>query len=163
VTTDHLSADSDELTPVEPDEEEFLDADGVEDFDGFWARQHAQRAGGASTRARARVRGVIVTAPLDIPIAFELRSRQVQKSKDPDEVKALIALLTGPEVLERLIDAGIGGDELQVVLAWACANAGHRKRVSFGEVARRVAEAEAAGRGPGKPKRKTKRKRGSGR
>lgn len=139
------------VEPVEPVD----DDDEVEQFDEFWRAHIASR-----TPARCRIRGVLVTAPADLPVAVELR---MDAAATDAEVKYLLGLLIGPDVFDQLVDKGVGEAELQMLLVWAETNAsGVRKTLP--EIAEAMAQVdkakadEAAGEGKA-PNRATRRRR----
>lgn len=120
-----------------------VDAAPVEDFDAFWQRYLPELRG--AQPAQTRIRGVLVTAPLDVPVAVELR---MHRANTYAEQRYLLGLMLGGEsVVDQLAAAGVGAEEQEFLLAWAYANA-IGDRMSLAEVAenmvRRRDEIEAA-------------------
>lgn len=107
-----------------------VDQPPVEEFDTFW-QQHmrALRPAGA---AQARVRGIVVTAPLDVPVAVELR---LHLAATPKETQYLLGLmLGGAEIVQQLIEALVGQEEMEFLLSWALVN-GQGHSMTLQEVA----------------------------
>ena len=80
-------------------------------FDAFWAEQ--------SSGKTTVIRGVEVPVPCDIPIAVELRVQELQESTSEDDMRELLSMLFGVDVLDQWSANGMGGLELQTVIAWA--------------------------------------------
>lgn len=91
------------------------------------------------------IRGVEVRIPTDVPLAMEQRLKDLHDSESEEDLRELIALLFGDDVLGRWIDAGMGSLEFKTVLAWGMAHAAGTK-VSFME-AFELVRAEEAGEG----------------
>ena len=91
------------------------------------------------------IRGVEVRTPTDVPLAMEQRLKDLHDSEAEEDLRELIALLFGDDVLGRWIDAGMGALEFKSVLAWGMAHAAGTK-VSFMEAFEMV-RAEEAGQG----------------
>lgn len=87
----------------------------VGSFDAFWAEVSG---GGVET-----IRGIEVTIPTDVPLALEMRIKDLQESESEDDIRELVALLFGADVLDAWRDAGMGSLEFQTVLAWGMGRA----------------------------------------
>lgn len=111
--------------------------DAVEDFDAFWAEHRARER-----RPRARIRGVEVLVPIDVPLAFEDLLTTLGSSSKREDVERMLAMLFPAGVLDRWKAAGMSGRELRVVLAWGMSNAAG-KRIDFAQAVELVAKAEA--------------------
>lgn len=97
-------------------------------------------AGGTET-----IRGVEVAIPTDVPLAMEQRLRDLRDSESEDDVREMVALLFGADVLNTWRDNGMGLIEFKTVLAWGMAHASGAG-VSFMEAYEAVL-AEEAGEG----------------
>lgn len=117
-TTKRTATPSPELDASLYDEldEELNAAEAAEydDFDAFWASRTQVRP--------ARIRGEIVTPPTDVPLAMLDELAEVENSEKPEDVKRMLARIFGGEVFDKWVDAGMGLEEFQVVLAWAGAH-----------------------------------------
>lgn len=89
-------------------------AAAYEDFDQFWAAQHPVTP--------AKIRGRMVTPPIDVPLALLEKYDQVQGSTDLDAIKDVLGDVFGPGTIEAWQSAGMGLREWQTVLAWAGAH-----------------------------------------
>lgn len=110
--------------------DELDELDGVEDFDAYW--HHHKRKG-----ARVRIMGEVVELPPAMPLQFELEARRLQRSKRPEDVRKLVAILFGPTALDRWTARGMDSDQFQLLLAWA------PQRIALGDAAQTMAEVEA--------------------
>jgi hypothetical protein len=88
-----------------------------EDFDAFWA-DHDKTA----APARCRIRGVMVTAPTDIPIALGFQYKRMSMD-DTEGLKKLLERILGVGLVDELCNAGVGSREFEVLMAWVYANA----------------------------------------
>lgn len=88
------------------------------------------------------IRGVTVRVPTDVPLAMEQRMRDLRDSESEDDIRELVAMLFGDDVLDAWRDAGMGLLEFKTVLAWGMAHAAGAG-VSFMEAFEAVREAEA--------------------
>lgn len=107
-------------------------------FDAFWA----EVSGGATET----IRGVVVAVPTDMPIAMEMRITQLQESGSEQDIRELLSLLFGDDVLDEWTEAGMGMRELQTVLTWGIAHASG-KPLTFQEAYDALAAAEDAAEG----------------
>lgn len=132
----------------EPDTDQY-----GQDFDAWWSAQTA-------TRPTAVIKGITVPVPDDVPADVAMRPESVTElddESDIDEVKrhviAFFNLMVddGAGLLDELIEAGIGMQQLAIVLAWCMVN-GMRPAgtaaVSFGKCAQTYQEARAEGKAP---------------
>lgn len=108
----------------------------LEDFDVFWEKHGTQ----VEVR-RARICGVNVEVPSDLPLEVEVilqrNSGQLQ-NRDLDRV---IDLIFGEDVLSLWIANGMTRSQFPIVCAWALANAEGR-RITFEEAAEKVRESQ---------------------
>lgn len=108
-------------------------------FDAFWAEQSAGRT--------TVIRGVKVAIPTDLPLAVEMRAKELSESTAEADIRELLSLLFGTDVLDDWRDAGMGLRELQTVLAWATGQAAG-KGTTFAEALAAVIEAAGEGKAP---------------
>lgn len=109
----------------------------VEDWDAFWS-QHVE-----SRRPKARIRGVEVTAPYDMPLELAERM-QAADANDTGLVQDLLAELYGEGIVEQWTAAGMGGLEFFVVLTWSYMRAGG-STATFAEAFEAVEKGLASG------------------
>lgn len=125
-------------------------------WDAFWAEVQAKGA-------TEVIRGVTVPVPSDLPLSFQMRMNALKDSDRDEDIRELVGLIFGVGVLDQWVDAGMGAQELKIVLAWGVANGGG-KPVTFREAYDLVMEAEAAGKAPSpQPNRATRRAASTGR
>lgn len=136
----------------------------VDDFDAFWQAEKAEQP-------HARIRGVEVPIPMDIPLAL---AAQMQGATEADEEqnKKILAELYGPEIIESWIREGMGTREFFVVLTWSFVR-GSGGKITFAEAVTRADEVLATmaaaedggdqGKAPAKGKAKPKAKAGPNR
>ncbi|MFE5628480.1 hypothetical protein [Streptomyces sp. NPDC056543] len=105
-----------------------------ESWDAFWAEVQ-----GAGTET---IRGVQVPVPTDVPLAMEMRLKDLESDSSEAAMREMVGLLFGDDVLDRWIDAGMGLMEFKTVIAWGMAHATGTK-VSFREAYDTVVAAEA--------------------
>lgn len=105
-----------------------------ESFDSFWASVSAGRT--------ETIRGVEVQTPTDIPLAMEMRLKALEDSEAEDDIREMVGLLFGADVLGEWRERGMGLLEFKTVLAWGMAHAGGSK-VTFREAYDIVVAAEA--------------------
>lgn len=132
-----------------------------DDFDAFWSAVNAARP--------ARIRGVLVTPPHDMPLSLIGRLDGVLGSADEAAIKQVVGDIFGADVLDRWTAAGMGLREFQTVLAWAGAHMRGQPcdfAAALELVAAALAAAEEAEGGGGKAgnraERRRKGKRGRG-
>lgn len=117
-----------------------------EDFSAFWAQRDRK-----GKTLRNVVPGVDVTLPAALPLAFEIEARRLQGASDLGAIHRVFGMLYGRDTLARLIEGGLDGEQLAVLIAWGAANAGGKdmtlEEVSV-EVDRMRAE-KASGKAPG--------------
>ncbi|MDT9688198.1 hypothetical protein Q5762_07480 [Streptomyces sp. P9(2023)] len=106
----------------------------AESWDAFWAEVQ-----GAGTEV---IRGVEVPIPTDVPLAMEMRLKDLESDSSEEAIREMVALLFGDTVLDQWIDAGMGLMEFKTVIAWGMAHATGTK-VSFREAYDTVVAAEA--------------------
>ncbi|HET6356098.1 hypothetical protein [Streptomyces sp.] len=122
----------------------------VDSFDAFWAQ--------VSSSGTETIRGITVKVPMDVPLALELRIKDLEQSESEDDIRELIALLFGDDVLDRWREAGMGLLEFKTVLAWGMAHATGTK-VTFQEAYEAVLAEEAGeGKAPSGQNRAARRK-----
>jgi hypothetical protein len=108
-----------------------------EDFDAYWEqRERARRP------AVVRVRGIDVEAPSDLPVEMQLRADQVAVTTMDEVRDVLETLLGGGDVVDELVEAGIGMRELQLLTTWATAH-GSGQPVTLAEADDLLTQAEA--------------------
>lgn len=114
-----------------------VDADGVEDFDAFWETQDRKRP-------TVRIMGELVHLPPAMPLQAELLMNKLERRSDERSVRKVVAVLYGPDQMDRWAGAGMDGEQFNVLLAWTVQklNGGS---LSMAEVRARLAEAEAGG------------------
>lgn len=144
MSADELYAEPDPAKYAEHEQQ--LDAEAsaeYDDFDAFWQAQHPVTP--------ARIRGLTVTPPVDVPLALLDKLDRVQGSADMDAVKEVLADVFGAGVIDHWTAAGMGFREWQVVLAWAGAHM-RGDRCTFAEAYEvvRAAQAEVEANGGGK-------------
>jgi hypothetical protein len=126
-----------------------IEAGEVLDWDAFWSAQ--------SEKVKpARIRGVVVKPPVDMPLSVVRKLDSVMGSTDEAEHKELLAVIFGADVFDTWETNGMGLREMQVVLAWAGAHM-RGESVTFEEAlalyAKAAAELERAGKAkPARPK-----------
>lgn len=108
---------------------------GVEDFDAFWSAR--DRKGKTTT-----IMGETVTLPPSLPLQFELEARKLQRSKRDKDVRKLVGILFGPDMLDRWVAKGMDLEQFSVLLAWAPQVIAGAK-VTLAEVAAELAKMEA--------------------
>ncbi|MFF9844611.1 hypothetical protein [Streptomyces sp. NPDC013740] len=125
-----------------------------ESWDDFWTRV---TGGGTET-----IRGVEIQIPTDVPLAMEQRLKALEDSESEDDIREMVGLLFGADVLDRWAENGMGLLEFKTVLAWGMAHAGGAK-VTFQEAFDIVLAEEAAeGKAPNRAARRAVSKRPSG-
>lgn len=118
------------------------DARDGEDFTAFWTSRNRRGA-----TLRNVVPGVNVELPAELPLAFEVEARRLANDRSLDAVHHLFALLYGPGTLAGLIDGGLTGEQLGVLLLWGAANGSGRPLSLAGATAEfeRLKAAEESG------------------
>ncbi len=91
---------------------------GHESWDAFWAETSAGRT--------EVIRGVEVPVPTDMPIVMERRVEELRESESEEDLRELVGLLFGRDILGEWMDQGMGVRELQTVLTWGYAQANGR-------------------------------------
>lgn len=109
------------------------EAGQFDDFDAFWRDQ-------ANAVRPAKIRGVIVRPPIDVPMGLMQQIDTVMGSDDEQSLHQVTAQIFGRDILSTWIAAGMGVREFQTVIAWAGA-AMRGTPVDFAEAVRIVAEA----------------------
>jgi hypothetical protein len=131
--------------PVELDPSVYADLDReldaladseVQDWDAFWTAQQAQAK-------PARIRGVVVRPPMDMPLSLLKVVEQVQGSSDERSHKDLLARIFGRDVFDTWESNGMGLREMQIVLCWGGAHM-RGQVVTFEEAMDLFTEAERA-------------------
>lgn len=121
------------MSSTEPlDETAEHDENEFQGFDAFWAerlRREAAERGQAPTEV---IRGVTIVVPQDVSLMFERKMNQMKTRSDDGAYKELLAALFGVDVLDAWTDAGMGGREFRVVLAWGMSH-GKGQPVTFQE------------------------------
>ncbi len=97
------------------------DARDGEDFTAFWTARNRRGA-----TLRNVVPGVHVELPAELPLAFEVEARRLANDRTLDAVHHLFGLLYGPGTLASLIEGGLTGEQLGVLLLWGAANGNGR-------------------------------------
>lgn len=95
------------------------------------------------------IRGVEVRVPQDMPLNFRRRLQQLEASDSEEDIHELVGSLFGAGVFQQWLDAGMGGREFKVVLAWGMANASGQA-LDFREAYDRVVAMEQ-GKAPSAP------------
>lgn len=127
----------------------------TQSWDAFWGEVQADRR-------TETIRGVTVAVPSDLPLIFQQRANALRDSTDDNDMRELVGLIFGDDVLDRWINAGMGLREFQVVCAWGYAN-GSGRPTTFAEAYELVTTAEAEGKAPTPPNRAGRRAATSGR
>ncbi|EFC80252.1 hypothetical protein [Parafrankia sp. EUN1f] len=133
---DETRVDPDEIEPSDRDDRD--DRDEIEDFDVYWAEHGVE-----PEVRRARILGVEVEVPTDLPLEVEAIVQRDAGQLTSDDVDRVVTLIFGADVFEQWIDAGITSNQFPVICAWGMAN-GAGRRVTFAEAAELVAEQNAA-------------------
>jgi hypothetical protein len=79
----------------------------------FW-REHA----GQPQDQRRTVMGAVLTVPTDLPLEFEHRAHQLGASESVDDVKALLRMLFGADVLDTWTANGVTVRQFRFLLMW---------------------------------------------
>ncbi len=122
--------DPDDVDPTEGD------VDELEDFDAYWAKH-----GTAVEVRRARICGVEVEVPNDLPLEVEVILQRNGGELRDRELDRVIDLMFGEDVLALWIENGMTRGQFPVVCAWALANAEGRP-ITFAEAAEKVRESQ---------------------
>lgn len=120
-------------------------------WDDFWAEV---------SRGRTEViRGVEVQVPTDMPLIVEQRVEELQNSSRLEDIKELLGLLFGSDVLDQWLEAGMGLREFQVVMTWGLAHASGQQ-LTFREALDLVEQGAGAGKqlGPKGPQNRAARR-----
>lgn len=118
----------------------------TESWDDFWTRVN-----GAGTET---IRGIKVQIPTDVPLAMEQRLKALEASESEDDIRELVGLLFGADILDQWAENGMGLMEFKTVLAWGMAHAGGAK-VTFQEAYDIVLAEEASeGKAPNRAQRR---------
>ncbi|WP_367128330.1 hypothetical protein [Saccharothrix sp. HUAS TT1] len=120
-------------TAPEPDEQF-----GEEDFAAFW-----RDATAGEVRETKTIFGVTVEVPTDLPLNFENLVEAMGKSSKEEDVKKLVGILFGQDVLDTWKARGCTGRQFQVLFMWGYAN-GQGKPTTFAEAKQLADEAAAA-------------------
>lgn len=130
-------------------------ASGVEDFDAFWDAESAK-----DKPRTTKIMGRTVTLPRQLPLQFDMEARRLQRSQNPEDIRALAAILVGADTVEAWAKAGMDLEQFMVLLAWLPrVIAGDS--VTLAEVradVRKSLEQKQAGVDPTRPQNKPKRK-----
>lgn len=148
--------DYEKIAELERSELGIGDEEAHDSWDAFWSevqREELAERGGLPTET---IRGVQVVIPHDVPMKFDRLLEKAQGSSSEADTKAALAMLFGADVLDRWVEAGMGGQEFQVVLMWGIAN-GRGKPKTFREAYEMVRQAEE-----GKAESSTRKKGGKG-
>ena len=105
------------------------DAADTESWDAFWSERSRAEA---VERPHTTIRGVHVPVPHDLPLAFERRVEELKGSSREEDVRELVGMVFGGDVLGEWVSAGMGRDEFETVLLWGMA-AGRGKPLTFAE------------------------------
>lgn len=119
-------------------------------WDAFWDEV-------AAKRRTETIRGVTVTVPADLPLFFPMKLQQAWDSDSEEDFKALVADLFGADTLDAWIEAGMGMQEFQTVLAWGMGQ-GSGKGTTFAEALEMV----RSGQGKAEPANRAERRRSAG-
>ncbi|MCO7196894.1 hypothetical protein [Pseudonocardia sp. McavD-2-B] len=114
----------------EPDE-------GNQSWDEFWAAYQRRKAAERGEAATTVIRGVEVTVPHDLPLAFDEHVNDVEGSEDESDVERLVGELFGDDVFGQWKAAGMTSVEFQIVLLWGMAN-GKGNALTFAQAAEAV-------------------------
>ncbi|MCK9896976.1 hypothetical protein [Frankia sp. AgB32] len=117
---------------VDPGDE----VDEYEDFDAYWA-EHGTRV----EIRRARICGVDVEVPTDLPLEVEVILQRRGGELTDRDLERVIDLMFGEDVLSLWISNGMTRSQFPIVCAWALANAEGRP-ISFAEAAEKVRESQ---------------------
>lgn len=135
-----------QLSPRDAELEPDIDVEfGEEDFAAFW-----RDAVASEVRETKEIFGVEVVVPTDLPLNFEPMVEAMGASSDEDDIKRLLSVLFGQDVLEAWKARGCTGRQFQVLFMWGYSN-GRGDRVDFAaakKLADDAAKADAEGKGP---------------
>lgn len=121
-------------TSPEPPERESHES---QSWDEFWREQLAEQR-------TETIRGVTVRVPTDLPLRVEWRLAALARHEaDEETVRGLLADLFGDDVLDQWVDAGMGAEELQVLLVWAISH-GKGEPLTFRQALDVVRQGKAA-------------------
>ncbi|MCA1219888.1 hypothetical protein [Streptomyces sp. 8L] len=112
------------------------------DFDAFFAEESETRP-----RARVSLYGTEYVLPESLPLMFTLQMQRVQHSSDPDDVRKMLAILYGADVLDLWAERGMTDRQLGIVLIYSAANIRRPGSVSM-ERAAEMYEQQEAGKAP---------------
>lgn len=120
--------------------------DPEDDFLRFWA-EHEQAETGPEIK---RILGVDVEVPRDLPMKFEKLAEALDGSSDIEDIKRLLVMLFGRDVLDEWIDNGVTNRQFRLLFTWGVAN-GQGAPTTFEEAAdllRQAEKADAEGKAP---------------
>jgi len=86
------------------------------EFEQFWA------AHGRQAEQRKTILGVEVVVPTDLPLRFEEQARALEGSHNIEDVKALLRMLFGADVLDGWVAHGVTGRMFRFLLMWGTVN-----------------------------------------
>jgi hypothetical protein len=116
-----------------------------DDFLAFWRSHEA-----ATTPTTARILGVDVVVPTDMPLRVEQQALLLQDAQDIAEIRPLLVDLFGADHLDTWITNGATTRMLQVIIAWGMANATGTE-TTFARAVELADEARAAEAGKARP------------
>lgn len=132
--------------------------DQVADFDAFFAEQGPAKREGE----RLRLYGREYRLPATVPALFTLQLQRVQNSARPEDIRAMLAALFGPDAVDDWAAHGMGDDQLGTVLLWGTANCAKPGSMSVERAAELYREREQAKSQQGKANRPANRSKGKG-
>jgi hypothetical protein len=112
----------------------------VADFDAFFAEQGPEQRTGVPLRLFGRE----YVLPPSLPALFTLQLHRVQHSARPEDIRAMLGALFGPEACDHWTEHGMTDRQLGIVLLWATANTAEAGTVSMDRAAELYDKREAA-------------------
>ncbi|MFC8584227.1 hypothetical protein ACFUGD_06680 [Streptomyces sp. NPDC057217] len=125
----------------------------VADFDAFFAEQAKK-----SKRQPITLFGRKYVLPESLPLLFTLQAERVQHSSDPDDVRRMLTILFGTDVLDKWAEKGLTDKQLGIVLIYSAAAVRAPGTISV-ERAAELYDEQEQGKAPG-PNRAARRAKG---
>lgn len=113
-------------------DEAVIQAEGTQAWDDFWSEVEREELAERGEAATEVIRGVTVQVPHDLPLKFDRKLDKLKNSSDEADMRELLELLFGGDVLDQWVENGMKSTEFQTVLTWGLAN-GKGKALTFRE------------------------------
>lgn len=110
-----------------------------DEFLAFW-RDHRAR----TTHQTARILGVDVPVPSELPMAITDAAEQLVDSTDPADIERVVGMLFGADIYTQWKANGLTTGMLQILVTWGMANAAGQA-TTFEQAAELAEQAEHAG------------------